>query len=187
MKKTILVVGGHSWQTGSPEPLLSQVRALGLEDVEIKGVPYKGYLERGSMTKMVMSIIKAIDDCPGKPYIIGYSAGGQLAMCAARLRPKQVAGVISFCGALDFASIPQIPLLVRLFLKGMDPVKWAREIRMPLLLIHGADDTMVHPEASSRFYALAQAAQKHLLYVPGKGHDVSCLADAKDALKAFLS
>jgi pimeloyl-ACP methyl ester carboxylesterase len=191
MEKTILVVGGHSWWTGSPQPLLAQVEAviktLGLEGYDIKGVPYRGFSEWGTMGHMVTTICRAIDNTPGKVYLIGNSAGGQLAMCAARLRPSKVAGVISVCGALDFGQIPSMSVLVRKLGKGLDPVKWAGELRVPLLLIHGSKDTMVKPNATTNFFNAARwVKDKQIVFVPDKGHDVSCLAEAGASVKRFL-
>lgn len=190
MKKTLLVVGGHSWWTGGSEPLLSQAKALvktlGL-NIDVKGVPYKGISELGSFGRMITTICRAIDDAPGKVYLVGNSAGGQLVMCAARLRQSKVAGIISVCGALDFSQIPSMPGIVRILAKGLDPVKWAGELRVPLLLIHGGKDTTVKPGATTNFFCAARGTKdKQLVIVSDKGHDVSCLTEAGANVKKFL-
>ncbi len=53
---------------------------------------------------------------------------------------------------------------------AVSPVEAARRIRVPGLVIHGADDRETRPDHSRRVFA-ALAGPKHLLVVPGAGHN----------------
>jgi len=55
---------------------------------------------------------------------------------------------------------------------AVSPVIAATEIRIPVLLIHGADDSDTRPEHSSRVLA-ALAGPKRLILVPGARHNES--------------
>jgi len=189
--KILLVIGGHAWQQGSPEPLLSTIKKLGLSDVEIRSVPYHGYREFGTMTGAIATIVKAIDKCSKegyKPFLIGNSAGGHLAMCAARIRQKEISGVISIAGALDFDNIPQMNnIFLKFLLRGLNPMTWASEIKIPMLLVHGSKDSMVYPNSSTRFYnAATHCHKKYIKFIPEIGHDVSVITAAKKELENFL-
>jgi dipeptidyl aminopeptidase/acylaminoacyl peptidase len=77
--------------------------------------------------------------------------------------------------------------MTRNLLRGFDPITWAGDIRIPVLLLHGGADAMVSPSSSVRFFhALTHCKDKHIKIVPNIGHDVSCLAEAGASVKRFL-
>jgi dipeptidyl aminopeptidase/acylaminoacyl peptidase len=77
--------------------------------------------------------------------------------------------------------------LVRHLLKGFEPITWAGDIRIPVLLLHGGADTMVSPSSSVRFFhALTHCKNKHIKIVPDIGHDVSVVLAARDVIKNML-
>ena len=55
---------------------------------------------------------------------------------------------------------------------AVSPVEAARSVRVPVLLIHGAEDRDTPPTHSQRVYQ-ALAGRKHLILVPGAGHNHS--------------
>jgi len=59
---------------------------------------------------------------------------------------------------------------------GVSPVRSAAELTIPVLLIHGANDTETRPDHSQRVFAALRGPKK-LILVPGAGHNQS-LGDA---------
>ena len=58
----------------------------------------------------------------------------------------------------------------------MQPIQSLRENRIPILFIHGAEDTFILPEHSERMKEATKGyAELHL--IPGAGHAESILTD----------
>ena len=53
------------------------------------------------------------------------------------------------------------------------PIRWVKEARTPILILHGKDDPRVHPEQSIQLYRLLKMVGKvpvRLVLYPGEGH-----------------
>ena len=68
----------------------------------------------------------------------------------------------------------------------VSPVAAAREIRIPVLLIHGASDVDTPPDHSRRVLA-ALAGPKRLILVPGARHNESLRGDVWDEIDRWLN
>ncbi len=127
----------------------------------------------------------------GSIVIHGQSMGASCAlMMSGELLPSQVRAIISDCAYTDayqmFAkqmkdwfSLPSFPILdsmnLMLQLRGGYDLKDAsalesvKKTRLPVLIIHGADDHMVPLQMAHQLYEAA-GGPKELLIVPGAGH-----------------
>jgi pimeloyl-ACP methyl ester carboxylesterase len=98
--------------------------------------------------------------------LVGSSTGGTAVLSAAtRVRPP-VAGVVSLSGPSSFG--------------GVDATAAMRRLRVPVLLVVGADDRPFVDDARA-LYRAAPVGDKRLLVVPGGGHGTSLLEFGADA------
>ncbi|MCD8373567.1 MAG: alpha/beta hydrolase [Oscillospiraceae bacterium] len=136
-------------------------------------------------------------------FLGGISMGAATVLMAAGLAlPQNVRGIIADCGYVSayeeiasiLGKIPPRPLLdiVQFFTRaaagfGLNDASTESALakaKIPVLLVHGAADSMVPPECSVRSCA-ACAGEKHLLIVPDAGHGMSYLR-APDRCRAEL-
>lgn len=120
--------------------------------------------------------------------VTGGSYGGYAtAWCATKLTERFAAGVM-MVGITDLVSksgttdIPNEMHLVHLRKHAADdwegffdrsPVRWVKQSKTPLLILHGKNDTRVHPSQSLELYRqlkLHGGAPVRLVYYPGEGH-----------------
>jgi pimeloyl-ACP methyl ester carboxylesterase len=100
--------------------------------------------------------------------LIGSSMGGTAALSAAtRIRPP-VAGVVSLSGPAEFQGIDAGAAILRL--------------RVPLLLVAGADDPGYVDDARA-MYGKARVADKRLLVASGNAHGTMLLTSGDDAAR----
>lgn len=131
-----------------------------------------------------------IDSLPPKPVLlIGSSLGGAVAIQGA-VGNERVAGVIAAEAFSDLRTIaieraPRAlprPVIARAFrvaeerghfeVASVSPAAAAALLRIPVLLIHGADDVETRPEHSKRILS-ALNGPKQLFLVPRAGHNQS--------------
>jgi len=68
-----------------------------------------------------------------------------------------------------------------------DPLRKLARGRLPLLVMHGSNDTMISAEEARRAHAAAGSPRKQLVLIPDRGHnDVSYSDVYWDALAAFV-
>lgn len=142
---------------------------------------------------------------------VSMGAAAVTAACGNPKLPRQVKGIVSDC---SFTSIEEIirfhlkksmpfapaflilPLLkwVSLSKYGISlsrnaPIEQVKQARVPMLFIHGVDDTFV-PYEMGRMLNMYCASQSSLVSVKGAGHGEACLADPdgySDAIGTFLN
>ena len=68
----------------------------------------------------------------------------------------------------------------------MSPAAAAKQIRVPVLLIHGAADTDTPPDHSRRVHD-ALEGPKHLLLVEGAGHNQSLRTHVWDEIEQWIA
>lgn len=126
---------------------------------------------------------------PGPVLLLGTSLGGAVAIQGA-VGNERVVGVIAAEAFSDLRTIaieraPRVlprPVIARAFrvaeeqghfdVDAVSPAVAAASLRIPVLLIHGANDAETRPEHSRRIFA-ALKGPKQLLLVPGAGHNQS--------------
>ncbi|HET6438478.1 MAG TPA: alpha/beta fold hydrolase [Anaeromyxobacter sp.] len=156
-----------------------------------------GYWERRDLSRAI--------DFLGKDRVVamGVSLGGAVAIQAAADDPR-IAEVISISA---FASMREVvrerfpPLLApsslgpafraaealgNMRVDGADTVAAARQVRVPTLVLHGAEDRFVPPEHAAEIQA-ALPGESALVLVPGAGHDdVLASEEAWRAITSWL-
>jgi len=155
---SLLVVDyrGYGWSTGQPT-----VTAL-LGDVEPIVGALPGILaEAGSASTPLL--------------VMGRSLGSAPAIHAAYLYPERFKGII-----LESGFARAMNLLIRLGLPRSiterldDPIGNERklgQVTLPLLVIHGAEDTLLPVQHGEQLFAASNAAYKELVVIPGAGHN----------------
>jgi acetyl esterase/lipase len=131
---------------------------------------------------------------PDRLFLMGHSAGGQIAtllaldseyLRAAGLSPDDVCGVIGLAGAYDFA--PQKPAeFAAIFGSEPEwpksrPINYVTKGSPPMLLLEGSADTVVEPGNTTRMTARLRAAgiEVHSDIYPGISHTALLAALAK--------
>ena len=142
-----------------------------------------GFHEKEDLRRVVATLP------PGPVILFGTSLGGAVALQAAAGEPR-VTAVVAAETFSDLATVvrdraPRITpdFLVRqafgvagnradFDVEEVSPVRAAASIRVPVLLIHGAEDRDTGPDHSRRIHD-ALAGEKKLIVVPGAGHGQS--------------
>lgn len=122
---------------------------------------------------------------PGRIFVMGHSAGAQIAallatddryLRAVAMSPRDLAGAIGLAGPYDFLPITD-PDIKHVFGPETDwpqsqPVNFVDGDEPPFLLIHGASDDKVRPANSEHLAAKLRARHEPvtLEIVPGTGH-----------------
>jgi fermentation-respiration switch protein FrsA (DUF1100 family) len=97
--------------------------------------------------------------------LYGHSLGGPVAAEVA-LRGGGAAALILESA---FTSLPEMTPLGGLLSQRMDLLEKLRRLDLPVLVVHGANDTLVPPEMAQRIYDAARGP-KRLLMVEGAAH-----------------
>jgi pimeloyl-ACP methyl ester carboxylesterase len=155
-----------------------------------------GYYEKQDLRRVIDTVEH------GPVAVIGVSLGGAVALQAAAVdaRIRTVVAVSAFSDlrtvaterAPRIASPDDLEAAFRLaeatahFQVGdVSPVASAREIAVPVLLVHGEDDHETPAAHSQRVFA-ALPGPKRLLLVPGAGHNDALRADVWTAIEAWI-
>ncbi len=155
---SLLVVDyrGYGWSTGTPK-----VSAL-LGDV-------------APVMDALPGILAAAKLSDQKLIVMGRSLGSAPAIQAAHAYPDRVRGIIVESGfAHTFPLLARLGLPVERLAHLPDPIGNVRkiaEIHLPLLVIHGENDELIPVANGQALYDASPAAHKHLLRIPGAGHN----------------
>lgn len=142
-----------------------------------------GFYEKRDLKGVIDSL------SPGPIVVMGHSLGGAVAIQGAAA-DERVTGVIAVEAFSDLRTIATErapwflppPVIARAFrvaeeqghfdVAAVSPAVSAASLRIPVLLIHGANDVDTRPDHSRRIL-LALKGPKQLLLVPGAGHNQS--------------
>lgn len=134
-----------------------------------------------------------------KIILVGYSAGGNLALMAGLRANSGIAAIVSAAGPTDIASLlatatnPQLKIDMDAYLGAQpadiaSPIFRVREGNPPVLLFHGDQDTFV-PLAQSQVM-LAKLVASHvpasLRVLPNAGHEIMLPYAGNPSLKPML-
>lgn len=181
----VLYLHGVRWNLTGHLNRMSQLRRFGFS---VFAIDYRGF---GKSDGELPSEAGVYEDArvgwqwlverepdPSRRYIYGHSLGGAVAIDLA----AQVSGTPATARGLivesSFTSLPQLvsesgygwvpwQLLIS---QKFDSVGKIREIRMPVLIVHGAEDRYVPAHLSSELYAAAPQPKK-LLLIPNATHN----------------
>lgn len=125
--------------------------------------PFNG--EKQYAVRNVLALIAAGKNLAGvrrdRLGLTGYSWGGNVAVLTATVS-REVQAVVSFAGALNLGASRN---------EG-SAVQSVDGLNAPLLIVHGNADTVVSPEVSRQYEALARALRKDVQahYIPNADH-----------------
>jgi uncharacterized protein len=199
--KTLLYLHGNGVNIGANVTHADRFHRMGFA---VLIIDYRGYgLSEGSFPneKSVYLdaatawnyLVKQQQIQPSSIFIYGHSLGGAIAINLATQQP-QAAGLIiesSFTSIQDVAnSRAQFKLFPINFIlnQHFDSINKVKDLRMPVLFIHGTDDNIVPASMGKKLYAAAREP-KQLLIVPNAGHnDVAEVAELQyfQAVKQFI-
>jgi pimeloyl-ACP methyl ester carboxylesterase len=148
-------------------------------------------------------LMRVLDRIDARPIVlVGSSMGGAVALQTAAI-DERVAGVVAVATFSDlrtvaferapfFASQKNIEDAFKLAereaaftVDDVSPVAAAANIRVPVFLIHGAEDRETSPDHSRRVRAALRSPAKFLL-VPGAGHNTSLTAATWREIETWL-
>ncbi|MGB5896561.1 MAG: alpha/beta hydrolase [Geitlerinemataceae cyanobacterium] len=200
MPKVLLYLHGNSGNL-SRNFNLDQIRRFHQLGFSVLAIDYRGYgrssdrfpnesrvYEDAQMGVQYLTEKRGIS--PEKIFIFGHSLGGAIAIETASRYP-QVSGLIiegSFTSMLEVAnnrkSYAMFPL-DWILTQRFNSVEKVPSLPMPLLLIHGREDSVVPAFMGERLYEAA-TAYKQLYMVPNAGHnDVAAVAGEEEYLETI--
>jgi alpha-beta hydrolase superfamily lysophospholipase len=203
---TVLYLHGARWNMNGSVFRIARWHELGFN---VLAVDYRGF---GKSTELLPSEETAADDArlafeelkrrqpdPSRRYLYGHSLGGALAIDLAsrelKADPDAVAGVII---ESTFTSIPDVvrgmkwgwvPGIGLAVTQPFDAVSKIRDVRAPLLVLHGTADSVVPHTMADTLYAAAGSREKTLVKIEGGTHSGSSRTGGsvyRDAVLAFV-
>lgn len=185
----LLYLHGARWNVAGSAPRIRRMQQLGFS---VLAIDYRGF---GKSSAGLPSEETAYEDAraawdwlaahyPQRPrYVFGHSLGGAIAIdLASKVQDEQ--GVIvegTFTSIADVAStmkwgwLPLGPLITQRF----DSIDKVGRIRAPLLVVHGADDTLIPSELGQRLYDAATARKQFVLVEGGSHFSTMALGQAQ--------
>ncbi len=203
-----LYLHGSRWDLQGQLFRIEQLHAFGFS---VLAIDYRGFGKSSGELPSEATVyedaqiawdrFKVLEPDPGKRFIYGHSLGGAVAIdLAARLSNAMPPGgevparglivestfttLSDIARSLTVSWLPAETLLTQKF----DSLKKITQVRLPVLIVHGADDRMVPPRFSQELYDAAHDPKK-LLLVDGATHNNSMrtgTAQYRDALREMF-
>jgi alpha-beta hydrolase superfamily lysophospholipase len=191
----LLYLHGARWNVRSSAMRMRRLHSLGYA---VLGIDYRGF---GLSTDELPSEQSAVEDAraawdwlarehPGRSrYIFGHSLGGAIAV--------QLAGDVEDARGLivegTFTSIPDVfrsfkwgwlpvgPLITQRF----DSAQKITKVRVPILVVHGSEDSLIRPELGRALYERAPGPKRFVLVEGGTHYSTNGIGQAlyRDALR----
>jgi uncharacterized protein len=175
----VLYLHGARWNLTGSVTRIERWRQLGFA---VLAVDYRGF---GQSSNVAPTEALAYEDAeaaweylarlaPGRSrYIVGHSLGGAIAVELARRRPDAAGLVLeatftSVRDMIDHSPWGFLPVGLILTQK-FDTLSKIGEVKMPVLITHGTNDSIVPVEMGERLYEAANAP-KRFIKVEGAGH-----------------
>ncbi|MEJ8839164.1 alpha/beta hydrolase [Ramlibacter sp. AN1133] len=198
-RPVMLYLHGARWNVSGSAPRIRRMQELGFN---VLAIDYRGF---GKSTRELPSEETAYEDAraawewlarryPRQPrYVFGHSLGGAVAIdLAAHVEDEQ--GVIvegTFTSIPDLASsmkwgwLPIGPLITQRF----ESIRKVAEVHSPLLVVHGANDSLIDASLGRRLYEAAPGRKRFLLVEGGSHHSTMAVGQAqyREALAQFFS
>ncbi len=195
----LLYLHGARWNVTGSASRIRRMQELGFS---VLAIDYRGF---GKSSAALPSEDSAYEDAkaawdwlakeyPDRPrYVFGHSLGGAIAIdLASRVDDEQ--GVIvegTFTSIPDVASsmkwgwLPVGPLITQRF----DSMKKVTRLGSPLLVVHGANDSLIRSELGQRLYEAATGRKHFMLIEGGSHHSTMAVGQSqyRQALREFFS
>jgi acetyl esterase/lipase len=136
---------------------------------------------------------------PKRIVLIGYSAGGNLALMAGLEANSGIAAIASAAGPTDLkalvdtATLPQIKFDIDAYLRGQSayeasPISKVQPGNPPVLLFHGAKDNFVSIAQSTTLFQKLRASNipSSFRVLPDAGHEIMLLYPNNPSLKVVM-
>jgi uncharacterized protein len=198
-KPVLLYLHGARWNVSGSAPRIRRMQELGFS---VLAIDYRGF---GKSTRELPSEQTAYEDARAAwdwlarehprhaRYVFGHSLGGAVAIdLAAHVEDEQ--GVIvegTFTSIPDVASsmkwgwLPIGPLITQRF----ESIRKVTRLHSPLLVVHGANDSLIDASLGRRLYEAAGGRKRFLLVEGGSHHSTMAVGQAqyREALAQFFS
>jgi alpha-beta hydrolase superfamily lysophospholipase len=191
----LLYLHGARWDLGGSFTRMQHLHMLGFA---VLGIDYRGF---GRSTAALPSERTACEDAhaawrwlaqrhpQARRYMYGHSLGGAVAVQLAT-EVDDAAGLIvegtftsipELFGTLKWGWLPLAPLITQRF----DSARRMPDVRAPLLVVHGSDDQLIHPDLGRALYERATAPKRFVLVQGGSHHDTHAVghAQCREALR----
>ncbi len=202
LKPVVVFFYGGAWEAGekgeylfAAEALVSRGYVVVIPDYRLyPEVVFPAYMEDAALAlKWTFAHIATHGGDPDKVFVMGHSAGAQLAALlnfdAGYLQRigsshRRIRGLVSLAGPLDFLPLtePQLEFIFPLPVRAASqPINFVRASAAPALLLHGAADTRVKTHNSLNLARRVQTAGgvAEIDIYPDMGHVGILLALAK--------
>jgi len=184
---------GVRWNLTGQLNRMSQLRRFGFS---VFAIDYRGFGKSDGELPSEASVyedahagwqwLSAREPDASRRYIYGHSLGGAVAIDLAANLPGDAAGAKGLIVESSFTSLSEVVsemgygwVPARMLLtQKFDSIEKIRQIRIPVLIVHGADDRYVPPRLSEALYAAAPPPKKLLLIPNGTHNNSSWTGDA---------
>ena len=182
----LLYLHGARWDVRGSAGRMRRMQELGFS---VLGVDYRGF---GQSSKALPSEGMAYEDAraawdwlarqyPQQPrYVFGHSLGGAIAVHLATEVQEEAAGLIvegSFSSMADVVSsfrwgwLPLRPLITQKF----EAAERIKQLRIPLLVVHGSADSLIDPALGRALFAQAPEPKLFVLVEGGSHHNTNAV------------
>ncbi len=108
--------------------------------------------------------------------VMGRSLGSACAVEVVRAVPELVAGVVFESGFSNLTGVARrrgiaVERVAEEDLAVLCPLRKLARTRTPLLVLHGAEDTLIAPEEGRAAFDASGAEDKRFVLIPGRGHN----------------
>lgn len=181
-RATVIAFHGNGEIVADYDGLAPRYRDAGAELVV---VDFRGYGRssgtpgyRATIADAVPAVRAVLDHTPKHPVIVlGRSLGGACAAEIAGLDPPLADGIVLESAASDLRAliarrglVPP-PAFTDEERAVFDPVPKLARCRLPALVLHGEEDTLIRPDEARANHAALGSTEKQLVLLPGVGHN----------------
>jgi alpha-beta hydrolase superfamily lysophospholipase len=189
----LLYLHGARWDVTGSAPRVRRMAALGYS---VLAIDYRGF-GKSSGGDELPSEERAYEDARAawawiarehptqRRYIFGHSLGSAIAVDLA----AQVDDASGLIVEGSFTSIPDVFTtqpwgwlpLTGLITQRFDAASRIAKVRVPVLVVHGSEDTLIRPELGRALYEQARSPKRFVLVEGGSHHNANALGQAQYA------
>ena len=185
----LLYLHGARWDVRGSAHRMRRMHELGFA---VLGIDYRGF---GQSSAALPSETLALEDAraawdwlgrqdtAARRYVFGHSLGGavavQLAEGNAQLAGLMLEGsftsILDVLGTFKWGWLPVSALITQRFDSG----RRIAQVQAPVLVVHGSQDQLIHPDLGRALFALAAEPKRFVLVEGGSHHDTNARGQAQ--------
>jgi uncharacterized protein len=185
----LLYLHGARYDVRGSAHRMRRMHALGFA---VLGVDYRGF---GQSSKGLPSEKLAVEDAlaawqwlatqypQSQRFVFGHSLGGAIAVsvasevadCAGLIVEGSFTSIPDLVGTFRWGWLPVGPLITQRF----DAASRIAQVRAPVLVVHGSEDTLIQPELGRALYARAREPKRFELVEGGSHHSTNSVGQAQ--------